>query len=169
MRSVKLVRDNATGLGTTRQGQRNEWMKIRRVREDGFVQKSNRKTFKRLENATEMTSASRFNKYDVLNLTERGLEVEEVNAVDVVYEIVQINVGSGLAKSLSPIRNLVLRNVGDEDGELGSCKWHFDTCGKETRGWNPSEVAGSATWSSSCIFMWRRNARRLWTQHGEVG
>ena len=108
MRSVKLVRDNATGLGTT-QGQRNEWMKIRRVREDGSVQKSKRKTFKRLENATEMTSASRCNKYDVLNLTERGLEVEEVNAVDVVYEIVEMNVGSGLVKSLSPIRNLVLR------------------------------------------------------------
>ena len=59
MRSVKLVRDNATGLGTTRPGQRNWWMRIHRVREDGFVQKSKRKTFKRLENTTEMTSGSR--------------------------------------------------------------------------------------------------------------
>ena len=38
----------------------------------------------------EMTTASRSNKFDVLSLTERGLGVEEVNAVDVVQEIVEI-------------------------------------------------------------------------------
>ena len=37
-----------------------------------------------------MASACRSNKFDVVNLTERGLEVEEVNAVDVVQEIVEI-------------------------------------------------------------------------------
>ena len=36
------------------------------------------------EHDRKLTSASRCNKRDVLNLTERGLEVEEVNAVDVV-------------------------------------------------------------------------------------
>ena len=43
----------------------------------------------------EMTSASRSYKLDVVKLTERGLVVEEVNAVDVVQEIVEITVGSG--------------------------------------------------------------------------
>ena len=44
------------------------------------------------------------NKIDVLNLTER-LEVEEVNAVDVVQEIVEITLDSGAAKSVWSIRN----------------------------------------------------------------
>ena len=46
MRSVKFMRDNATGFGKIRQGQRNEWRKIRVVREDGFVQISKRKDVK---------------------------------------------------------------------------------------------------------------------------
>ena len=45
------------------------------------------------------------NKIDVLNLTERGLEVEEVNAVAVVQEIVEITLDSGAAKSVWSIRN----------------------------------------------------------------
>ena len=36
--------------------------------------------------------------------TERGLKVEEVNAVDVVQEIVEITVDSGTPKSVWPIR-----------------------------------------------------------------
>ena len=39
-----------------------------------------------------------------LNLTENGTEIEEVNAVDVVQEIVAIAVVSEAAKSVSPIR-----------------------------------------------------------------
>ena len=51
-----------------------------------------------------MTSASRSIKFDVLKMTERGLEVEEVNAVDAVQEIVEITIDSGAAKSAWPIR-----------------------------------------------------------------
>ena len=51
-----------------------------------------------------MTSASRSNKFDVLNVTERGLKLEDVNAVGVVKEIVEITVDSGDAKSVWPIR-----------------------------------------------------------------
>ena len=47
-----------------------------------------------------MTSASRGNKFGFLNLTERGLKVEEVNAVDVVHEVLEIAVDSGVAKSV---------------------------------------------------------------------
>ena len=52
----------------------------------------------------EMTSASRSNKFDVLDMTERGLEVEELNAVYVVREIVETNVDSGAAKSVWLVR-----------------------------------------------------------------
>ena len=52
----------------------------------------------------ERTRASRSNNFDVLNFTERGLEVEEVNAVDVVQQIVEITVGGRAAKSVWPIR-----------------------------------------------------------------
>ena len=44
-------------------------------------------------------SASRSIKFDVLNMMERGLGVEEVNAVDAVQEIVEITIDSGAAKS----------------------------------------------------------------------
>ena len=63
-----------------------------------------RKTYKRQGGTKEMTSTSRTNKFDVLNMSEHGLEVEEVNAVDVVQEIVDITVESGADK-------------GHEDGE----------------------------------------------------
>ena len=45
-----------------------------------------------------MTSASRSNKFDVLNLAASGLEVEEVTAVGVVQGIVGIIVGLGVTK-----------------------------------------------------------------------
>ena len=48
---------------------------------------------------TFLPSASRNNKFDVLNMTERGLEVEEVNAIDVAQKIVEITIDSGAAKS----------------------------------------------------------------------
>ena len=48
---------------------------------------------------TFLPSASRNNKVDVLNMTERGLEVEEVNAIDVAQKIVEITIDSGAAKS----------------------------------------------------------------------
>ena len=41
------------------------------------------------------TTAIRSNKFDVLNITANGLEVEDVNTVDVVQEIVEITVDSG--------------------------------------------------------------------------
>ena len=49
-----------------------------------------------------MTSASRRNKFDVLNLTDHGVEVEEMNAVDLVQEIVEITVDLGSVKSVWP-------------------------------------------------------------------
>ena len=48
-----------------------------------------------------------------LNLTERGLEVEEVNAVDVAQEIVEITANPKEGR---------YENKVDEDGELGDSK-----------------------------------------------
>ena len=59
-------------------------VKIDGDREDGFAQKSKRKTCKCLNKASETTSTSRSNKFDVSELAECDLEVEEVNEVDVV-------------------------------------------------------------------------------------
>ena len=62
-------------LSTIREGQRDGLRNISEVREDGLDQKPKRKTCKRQEKTDEVTCASRNNKFDVLNLTERGLEV----------------------------------------------------------------------------------------------
>ena len=59
---------------------------------------------KLLEQADGTTTANRSNKFDVLNPTGSGVEVEEVNAVDVVQEIVATTVDSGAAKNKWPIR-----------------------------------------------------------------
>ena len=72
-----------------REGQRDGFSKIREGCDGGFVQTSKRKTCKRLEMTDGTTNATRSKKFDVLKLTESGLEVEEVNAVDVVQEIVR--------------------------------------------------------------------------------
>ena len=50
-----------------------------------------------------MTRASRCNNFDVLELIESELEVEEVHAVD-VQEVGEITVDSGAAKSVWPMR-----------------------------------------------------------------
>ena len=65
--------------------------------------------------------------FGVLNLTERGLEAEEVNAVDVVQEIVEISVDVAAAKSdhstgnnVEPFRGFMdYEDKGGEDGEAG--------------------------------------------------
>ena len=62
------------------------------------------KTRKRLEKTDGTTNVNRSNKFDVLNQTESGLEFEEVNAVDVVQEILEITVDSIAAKSVWPSR-----------------------------------------------------------------
>ena len=64
--------------------QRDALSKIREVREDGFDQKPKEKT-------DEVTSSNR---------SKRGQEVEEVNACDVVQEIVVSTVDSGAVKSV---------------------------------------------------------------------
>ena len=69
---------------------------------DGFVQSSKRKTCKRLEKTDGTTNANRRNKFGVLNLTDSGMEVEEVDAVDV--EIVETIVVSRAGKSVWPIQ-----------------------------------------------------------------
>ena len=72
-----------------------DWLKkICECRADGFVQKPNRKTRTRHDNTDEMTSTSRSNNFGVLNFIERGLK-DEVNAVDVMQEIVEITVHRG--------------------------------------------------------------------------
>ena len=117
---MKVFRDEFTEI---RGDQRDEFCKIREGerdwlrtipadREDGFVQRPKRKTCKRQEKSDELTSVNRSNKFDVLNLAERGLEVEEVKAVDVVQEIVKIIVNSGAAKSVWPIRQKGVRETG---------------------------------------------------------
>ena len=73
-----------------RKEQREGFSNIREDRRDGFVQKSKRKTRQHLERTDGPTSASWSNRFDVLKRTEGELEVEEVNAVDVVQEIVEI-------------------------------------------------------------------------------
>ena len=67
---------------------------------------------------------SRSIKFDVLNVSERELEVEEVNAVDVVQENLEITVDSGAATSVWPIRKkgVTRTNACDEDGEAGGSK-----------------------------------------------
>ena len=89
--SVTFVKDRATGRG--------KFVKFEQT--DSFRNRSERRASGR--RTVDMTSASRSNKFDVLNFTQRGLEVEE-NAVDVVQEIVEIIVDSGAANSVCPIR-----------------------------------------------------------------
>ena len=91
------------GLGKIREDRRDGFSKIREDCDGGFVQ-SYRKTRKRLEKTDGTTNVNRSNKFDVLNQTESGLEFEEVNAVDVVQEILEITVDSIAAKSVWPSR-----------------------------------------------------------------
>ena len=84
--------DRRDELSMTREVVRDEFSEKQRdglmitfeVREDGFDQKPKRETCKRQKKTDEMTCARRSNKFDFLKLTERGQEVEEVNAVDVL-------------------------------------------------------------------------------------
>ena len=77
-------------------------VKFGKTCDGGFVQ-SYRKTCKSGEDRWT-TNVNRSNKFDVLNQTESGLEFEEVNAVDVVQEILEITVDSIAAKSVWPSR-----------------------------------------------------------------
>ena len=62
------------GFRKIREGQRDELRKIREVRDNGFASKTEAKDRQTTERTDEMTSARPSNKFDVLNLTERGLE-----------------------------------------------------------------------------------------------
>ena len=78
-----------------------------------------------------MTSASRSKKFDVLELIESELEVEEVSAVDVVQEVVEITADSGAArKHMANPKEKRYENIGDEDSEVGGNKRQIDTSGK---------------------------------------
>ena len=102
----KIREELRDGSSKIREGQRDLLRTIRADREDGFVQGPKRKT------------SSRSTKFDILNVMERGLGVEEVNAVDAVQEIVEITIDSGAAKSAWPIREKgVGRTKGDENGK----------------------------------------------------
>ena len=87
-----------------REDRRDGFTKIREDSDDGFVQSSKRKTCERLEKTDGTTNANRSRKFEVLSLTEGGLEVEEVSAVDEVQQIVEITVGWRVAKSVWPIQ-----------------------------------------------------------------
>ena len=102
---------------------RAKFRKIRDDRDDGFVQKSK---IERRANVWKR-QLGRSNKFDVLNLTEGGLEVEEVNAVDVVQEVVEITVDPGVANSG---KKGVTRKKGDKNGAVGGSKRQFDACGR---------------------------------------
>ena len=80
MPHVKSVKDDATGSVKNR--------------DDGFVQSSKRKTCKLLGKTDGTPNANRSNEFDVLNLTENGLEVDELSAVD-VPEILEITADAG--------------------------------------------------------------------------
>ena len=92
------------GFGAVPGNRGDGFIKIRRDRDDELCQNSRRRTCKRQEKVYETTSASQRNKFDVLRSIESGSEDEEVNAVDVVQEIVEITVDSGAAKGVWPIR-----------------------------------------------------------------
>ena len=63
---------------------------------------------------------SRSNKFDALELIECELEMEAESAVDVVQEIVEIIVDSGVANSVWPNRKKgVTRTKADEKAETG--------------------------------------------------
>ena len=83
----------------------------------GSFRKSKRKTCTRLEKTNEMTSASRSDKFDVVNLTERGLEVEEVTWCKRSWRSLstrELSRACGRSE-----RQGVTRTDGDEDGEAG--------------------------------------------------
>ena len=71
----------------------------------------------------------RSNRFDILNVTESGQEFEEVNAVDVVQEIVEIIVDAGATKNVWPIEGRY-EDKGDHDGEVGGHMRQSDTCGR---------------------------------------
>ena len=77
-----------------------------------------------------MTSASRSNQFDVLELIESELEVDEMNAVDVVQEVVEITVDLGAANNVWPIRKKGVTRTGGEDSEPGVSNWQSDKCGR---------------------------------------
>ena len=78
-----------------------------------------------------MTNASRSNKFNVLNMPERGLEFEDVNAVDVAQEIVEITVDLGSCQErMADPREGCCEDKCDEDGEAGGSKRQSDTCGR---------------------------------------
>ena len=151
MKPVKVFRDEITkihgdhrdelstireeqrdGVSEIREGQSDRLRKIREDREDGFVQRPKRKTCKRKEQRDEMTNASRSNKFDVLNMAARGLEFEDVNAVDVVQEIVEIIVVSGCCQErMADPKEGCYEDKSDEDGEAGGSKRQSDTCGRK--------------------------------------
>ena len=94
MNDAKFVKDDATGSV-----QSDGLSTIREDPSDGLAQSSKRRTYKRVENTYGTLNVHRSNKFDVLNLAERGLKVVEVNAVGVVQEIVEIDVDSAAAES----------------------------------------------------------------------
>ena len=68
---------------------------------------------------------------DVWSLSEGGLEVEEVNAVDAVQEIVDITVDAGASKSVWPIRKETATNTkAAMTVRLAGSNQLSDTCGR---------------------------------------
>ena len=111
----KFVMDDATGavefVMTDVMGS------VRECRQDGFVQRSQRKTSTRLEKTDGTTNANRSNKFHVLNQTECRVEVEEVKQVDVDSRF-----GSCQERLTDP-KEGCCENKGDEDGQLGGSQW----------------------------------------------
>ena len=101
--------DQRNELCKYRDGRRDGFSKNREDRDDGFVCSSKRKTCKREERTDGTTDVTRSNKFDVLNLTESGLKVDEVNAVDELQEVVEITDDTGAAKSVWPIQESATR------------------------------------------------------------
>ena len=95
---------------------------------------------------TKTTKASISSKFDVLELIESELAVEEVNAVDVVQEVVENPCRFGTSRSGRPIRKKgVKRAKRDEESEVGSSTWQSDTRGRTMRDWNSFGKARSVT------------------------
>ena len=114
--NVEEMEDEAVNDAFNKDGadQRDEFIKIRADQRDGFSKihahqgdefgfYSRRRTCKCQEEAGETKSASRRNRFLALTAIESD-DDEEVNAIEIVQEVVEITVDSGAAKSVWPSR-----------------------------------------------------------------
>ena len=99
----KIRAEQRDGFSKIRADQRDGFSKIRADQRDEFGFYSRRRTCKCQEETGETKRTSRRNRYFALTAVESD-DDEEVNAIEIVQEVVEITVDSGAAKSVRPSR-----------------------------------------------------------------